>query len=108
MEQRGAPMTAEVLLEQAKTFGAQLKVPESFLFSIGWLAKFRKRMGLKAVQQHGEAGSALIASADLAKTAVPLVIQGYSAGDVHNQDETNLFSTQLPTRRIAIGNTAGD
>ena len=64
-------------------------------------------MGLKAVQQHGEAGSATIASVDLAKTAVPLVIRGYSADDVYNQDETGLFWRQLPTRRLATGKQAG-
>ena len=107
MEQRGAPMLTEVLLEQAETFGAQLQVPDSFSYSSRWLDSLKKRMGLKAVQQHGEAGSATIASVDLAKTAVPLVIRGYSADDVYNQDETGLFWRQLPTRKIATGSTAG-
>ena len=73
-------MTTEVLLEQAKTFGAQLEVPERFSYSIGWLDKFKKRMGLKAVQHHEEAGSAPQASVYLAETAVPL--QGYSLDDL--------------------------
>ena len=48
---------------------------------------------------------------------MPLVIQGYSPGDVYNQDvynqdvynqdETGLFCRQLPTGKIATGNTAG-
>ena len=82
MEQRGAPLMSEVLLEQAKTFGAQLQVPENFSYSNGWLDKFKKCMGLKAVQKHGEAGSAPMESVDVAKTAVPLVIQRYSLHDV--------------------------
>ena len=46
-------------------------------------------------------------SVDLAKTAVPLVIQGYSLDDVFNQDESGLMWKQLPTRKLATGNTAG-
>ena len=54
IEQRGAPLMTEVLLEQAKTFGAQLQVPESFSYSIGWLDKFKKRMGPKQFSNMGK------------------------------------------------------
>ena len=35
MERKGLPLTTDVLIELAKTFGAQLQVLESFSFSHG-------------------------------------------------------------------------
>jgi hypothetical protein len=101
------PLTGEVVLEQARRFGATLGVPESFSFSAGWLSKFKSRKGLRVVQCHGEAGSAPQTGVDIARDAVPLVLEKYTADDCCSMDETGLFWRQTPTRRLATGKQAG-
>lgn len=64
-----------------------------FSASAGWLARFKRRYGVKNVQLAGEASSADQEAAEEFKTYLLSIIQkkGYVEEQVFNADETGLF-----------------
>jgi hypothetical protein len=89
-EARDQPITDESLGGQAKLFGPQFNVPESFAYSDGWHGKFKKRQGIKQIVKHGEANDADSHGVELARKAIPKIVNdgSYAAQDIYNQDET--------------------
>jgi hypothetical protein len=108
-EARDLPVTDELLCGQAKLFGPQFNMPQSFAYSDGWLGKFKKRQGIKQIVKHGEANDADSYGIKLARNAIPKIVNdgGYAAQDIYNQDETGQFWRQLPQRSLATGKRAG-
>jgi hypothetical protein len=108
-EARDLPITDELLCGQAKLFGPQLNVPESFACSDGWLGKFKKRQGIKQIVKHGKANDADSHGVELACNAIPKIVNagGYVAQDIYNQDETGHFWRQVQQRSLATGKRAG-
>ena len=56
MDQEGAPLTDEVLINEAKTIANEhsLLLPENFNFSMGWLLWRKCRRGIGQKEMHGE------------------------------------------------------
>jgi hypothetical protein len=109
--------TDEPLVEQAKIFGtkAELRVPATFSYSKGWLDKFKKRKGIRSYKLHGESASLAEANdadhegVNLAQHHFRKIVLdgGYTADNIFNQDETELFWQQAPTRTHATSKKAG-
>ena len=52
--ERGEPISGPLIREKAKTFNTELGGPATFLASDGWLSKFKKRHGMRALKMKGE------------------------------------------------------
>ena len=78
---------------------SQQTTPE-FKASHGWFTKFKRRSGIHSVVRHGEAASAdEKAAGEFVKKFDELtVVEGYSAHQVFNVDETGLFWKKMPRR----------
>jgi hypothetical protein len=102
-------MTDEILREQARQFAPHSDVPNDFRCSNGWLANFKKRQGIKQVVLHGEANDADDAGVELARKAIPKIVEEgvYPADNIYNQDETGQFWRQGPQSSLATGKRAG-
>jgi hypothetical protein len=109
MQGRDMPLTEEIIREKAKQLGRQLKVPDNFGYSGGWLYNFKKRYGIKSYVLHGEAGSANQEGVELARSSLRKLLEEgeYEAEDVYNQDESGAFWRQMPTHSMATGKRAG-
>ena len=64
---------------------------EEFKASNGWLKHFKKRFGLRQTKKVGEAGDVPITTIKAWIERLPEIIQGYSADDIWNMDESGLF-----------------
>jgi hypothetical protein len=107
----GLDVRDDMLRQQARRLGKEQGVVDKgqkrFSYSDGWLSGFKKRFGIKAEVLRGEAESAKPEAIALARGSVRLLLEGYSADDIFNQDETGVFCLQTPTRRLATGNRVG-
>ncbi|OAD77057.1 hypothetical protein PHYBLDRAFT_109684 [Phycomyces blakesleeanus NRRL 1555(-)] len=65
------------------------------------MKKFGKRHSIKMNRIHGEAGSTDIESLQINKAAIKEKIEGYSACDIYNFDETALFYAAPPRTTIS-------
>ncbi|OAD77403.1 hypothetical protein PHYBLDRAFT_108315 [Phycomyces blakesleeanus NRRL 1555(-)] len=65
------------------------------------MEKVEKRHCIKMNRIHGEAASTDIESLQIAKAAIKEKVEGYSACDIYNFDETALFYAALPRTRIS-------
>ena len=61
-----------------------------FKASNGWLEQFKKRFGLRETRIGGEAGDVPITTIKAWMEQPPEIIQGYSADDICNMDESGL------------------
>ena len=52
--ERGEPISGPLIREKAKIFNTELGGPATFLASDGWLSKFKKRHGMRALKMKGE------------------------------------------------------
>jgi hypothetical protein len=93
--------------EKAREFGKQTGVAEDFGYSPVWLHNFKKRYGILSCVLQGEAGDAKRESIQLARANLRLLLEGHTAEDTYNQDETGIFWRQQPTLTLAIGKKAG-
>ena len=72
-----------------------------FKASNGWLEQFKKRFGLRETRIGGEAGDVPITTIKAWMEQPPEIIQGYSADDICNMDESGLFFKALPDTGLA-------
>jgi hypothetical protein len=105
-------MGDRMLREQARQFAPRFDAPNDFRYSNGWLANFKKRQGIKQVVLHGEASNADGAGEELARKAVPNIVEegGYPADNIYSQDETGQFWRQgqhIPCYRHGSGTGEG-
>ena len=66
-----------------------------FKASNGWLEHFKKRFGLRQTRIVGETGNVPITTIKAWMEQYPEIIQGYSADDIWNMDESGLFFEAL-------------
>ena len=88
-------LTGEVLRQKWRQFMDLAGIPEDewLTLSEGWLTRFKDRLGLKQMKQHGEAASADPERVAREKQRIQELIQkyGYRLKDIFNMDETGLF-----------------
>ena len=72
-----------------------------FKASNGWLEHFKKRFGLRQTRIVGKAGDVPITTIKAWMEWLPETIQGYSADDIWNIDESGLFFKALPDTGLA-------
>ena len=94
----------QMMMEKAKQLAVVLGV-EEFKASPGWLQNFKKRHGLLRRNAHGESNSADTSGVELARRAVPKIIEdgSYKPEDVFNFDETGLFTKSRPSASLSTG-----
>lgn len=99
-------VTDKILLEKASQLAAKMQPPiENFKGSQGWLQGFKNRHKIKQVTAHGESGSAPVEMIELARTAVPALLEelDYTPDDTYNFDETGLYFRSAPSKMLAQG-----
>ena len=75
-----------------------------FETSNGWLEHFKKCFGLRQTRIVGEAGEVPITTIKAWMERLPEIIQGYSADNIWNMDESGLFFKALPDVGLAKKN----
>ncbi|KFZ10644.1 hypothetical protein V501_05089 [Pseudogymnoascus sp. VKM F-4519 (FW-2642)] len=109
IEARGAFTTGEILREKAREVWRQLphysNKPEPE-FSTRWLEKFKKRHGIQARFQHGEAGST--PDVEEAMEKLRLITLQYKEEDIYNMVETGLFWRMRPSRGLLSQSMPGN
>ena len=95
---KGISVSDSLLIEKAKEFGQMLGICEgsSFMYSEGWLEKFKKRFNLKLYKIVGESGSVseeLIAKSrkEVREFIFKWIKNGGKLENIFNLDETALF-----------------
>jgi hypothetical protein len=95
---KGASVSDLLLIEKAKEFGLMLGISEgsSFMYSDGWLARFKKRHNLQLYKIVGESGSVsveLIAKSrkEVREYILNWIKKGGKLENIFNLDETALF-----------------
>ena len=93
-----------MMTEKAKGLAASLGL-QDFKASKGWIQNFKRRHGLQRQNVHGESNSADTTAVDLARRAVPKIIEdgNFKPEDVFNFDETGLFTKSRPTASLSSG-----
>ncbi|KAJ8947937.1 hypothetical protein NQ318_020838 [Aromia moschata] len=111
IEARKDPAQWEVSLEeakalQAKQFHASLNVDSNFSASNGWLARFKKRHGIRCLNIKGEKLSANEDDANAFREGLKAFLEnhGYKLDYIYNGDETSLFWKHLPTKTFVCRN----
>jgi hypothetical protein len=96
-----ARINDNMLCEKAKVLAEALELVD-FKGSNGWLHKFKQRHNIQSYCMHGEAGSADEQGVNIARVAVPQIIEegGYSPDDVYNCDESGLYYRAQPNRTL--------
>ena len=91
----GLLLTGKVLRQKWQAFADMVSVPEDecLTLSKGWLTRYKRRVGLKQMKWHGEAGSAPAEVVKKEQQRIQELIQqsGFAPQDVFNMDETGLF-----------------
>lgn len=83
------------LCEKAKQISECLQLSD-LKASNGWLSRWKTRYNIKQVRISGESGDVTGATVDSWKERLPELLEGFSANDVYNMDETGFFWRGLP------------
>ena len=83
------------LCEKAKQIAEKLDIP-NFMASNGWLDRWKKRYNVHRMKINGESGYVSGLTIDSWKERIPELLQGYSAENIWNLDETGCFWRALP------------
>ena len=104
---RHGTLTYACLMEKGLKKAEEMDI--EFKASNGWSCNFVRRNGLKMRRRCGEGGDANEASADLAKHAIPRVLEqlGARPEDVFNCDETGIIFGAHPERTLAPTSVKG-
>jgi len=102
----GVPLSGPMVQEQALKVAAQLHpdAPEqTFQASKGWLARWKRRHGIRAVKIAGEARSADLEAAEAFLPRLQALVEeeGLTPDQVFNADETGLSYRMTPDRSLA-------
>ncbi|XP_063243689.1 tigger transposable element-derived protein 4-like [Bacillus rossius redtenbacheri] len=96
------PINGNVLREKAKVIALRLGI-DDFSASNGWIDRFRQRHNVVYKVVCGESKSVDEETADVWKnTSLKEQLEGYSAKDVFNADETGLFYCVLPNKTLCF------
>lgn len=91
----------EILVEKAKKIGERLMIPKDFLYSHGWLQRFKSRNKLRQITLHGEASSCSTENLDEKIDLLRKELEIYDPGSIYNFDETALFYKMMPSKTIS-------
>jgi hypothetical protein len=106
--QHTGQLTGETLKTKAEQISSHLYPGESTLtFSQGWLAKFKRRHGLRQFVSHGESGSVDVTIVEEALPDLRDLISRYEPHNVFNADETGLFFRLQANRFLATKQLEG-
>lgn len=85
-------MSGEILKEKAQIFLDKLYPGHpNFVFSNGWLEKFKSRHSIKAFRKFGESGSVENTLIESALPTILAVTNLFEPNNIYNMDETGLF-----------------
>lgn len=104
---KSLPLSDDMLIAKARFFGGELDIPGDFMYSRGWLCRFKKRHGIKQFKAHGEAGSAKATVVQAGRADLQRDLQGLSLCDIYNMDETGLFYRLEPNQTLATAAVPG-
>ena len=93
-------VTQDILREKAKQFGEQLGIDSDFLYSFGWINRFKRRFGISNRKLFGESASVDPEFLERGISEIRDVIKDYAPCDVFNMDETGLFFSMIPDRSL--------
>eukprot|EP00172_Hildenbrandia_rubra_P002184 Plantae.Rhodophyta-Hildenbrandia_rubra.ctg28771.p1 GENE.Plantae.Rhodophyta-Hildenbrandia_rubra.ctg28771~~Plantae.Rhodophyta-Hildenbrandia_rubra.ctg28771.p1 ORF type:complete len:550 (+),score=102.22 Plantae.Rhodophyta-Hildenbrandia_rubra.ctg28771:784-2433(+) len=104
-----AQISDDMVVEKAKELAkdARLGVGSDFKFSSGWLEKFKKRVGIKSYQMHGERGSVDEGALKEARQHIRSLLAEYELKDIYNMDETGLYYRMSPSKTLATQQRRG-
>ncbi|KAJ8962242.1 hypothetical protein NQ318_018214 [Aromia moschata] len=97
-------LTGPVLQAKAKQFHASLNVDSNFSASNGWLARFKKRHGMRCLNQRRKTFSKLRRRQFREGLKAFLENHGYKLYNIYNGDETSLFWKHFPTKTFVCRN----
>ncbi|KAJ8961835.1 hypothetical protein NQ318_021450 [Aromia moschata] len=102
----GEPVTGPVLQAKAKQFHASLNVDSNFSASNGWLARFKKRHGIRCLNIEGEKLSANENDPNAFRDGLKAFLEnhGYKLDNIYNVDETRYFVNIFPTKTFVCRN----
>ena len=94
MELKHATLTNDLLIETALQFWRRLPQYQSLpepRFSVGWLAGFKQRHGIKRQRKHGEGASVDAATVEAELVELRELLKDYELDDIYNMNETAIF-----------------
>uniref|UniRef100_A0A8C4SR40 HTH CENPB-type domain-containing protein n=1 Tax=Erpetoichthys calabaricus TaxID=27687 RepID=A0A8C4SR40_ERPCA len=96
----GCPVSGSLLLEKAKWFHCEMKIPEPFDASQGWLQCFKSRHGIRQLDIQGEKLSGDSDAAALYVMEFKRLVEAHdlSPDQLYNADETGLYWKVLPSK----------
>ena len=89
-----------ILIEEAKEILEKLSIQE-FKASNGWLDRWKKKHNIKQLKVCGESGDVSGATIASWKERLPHILNGYSAHNIWNLDETGVFWRALPDKGLS-------
>lgn len=112
MECSNVPFTTPFIQAWALNFAQSLVEKghnhyKSFKASNGWIEGEKRRLGLKAIVAHGEAGSVKESLVPEERRRLQTLLADYDPEDIYNADETGLFYQMTPTRFLSTTNRPG-
>jgi len=95
------PVSGPMLAEVAERLAKEMNMPD-WKCSNGFLERFKKRHSITFKVAAGEAASVEGAAVNDWVARLPKILEGYSADDVFNMDETGVFYKMLPDRTLCF------
>ena len=85
-----------MILQKAKDFATELGI-QPYSPVVGWLGRWKKRIGIKFRKAHGEKSSASFEAAEeWMSRRMPVIIENFDPDQIYNADETGLFYRATP------------
>lgn len=98
---RNLPVSDEILKAKGKELGEKLGVT-NFLYSNGWVQRFKKRFAISSRVISGESAGIDSETIDEGRRKANDIIAKYDLKDVFNMDETGLYYRMLPDRTLTL------
>ncbi|XP_028659097.1 jerky protein homolog-like [Erpetoichthys calabaricus] len=98
----GCPVSGPLLFKKAKWFHCEMKIPEPFAASQGWLQCFKSRHGIRQLDIQGEKLSSDSDAAALYVMEFKRLVKAHdlSPDQLYNDDETGLYWKVLPSKTL--------
>nr|XP_012139970.1 PREDICTED: jerky protein homolog-like [Megachile rotundata] len=108
MHKTGDFISDALLLEKAAELKEEIGAPSHFKTSAGWLAKFKRRHGIRLVHLYGEQDSADRNAAERFVTNFRKLVneENIDLNNIYNMDESGLLWKALPEKTL-VSNSEG-